>query len=345
MSAGFHRSSADNARSYTGSRAFAGRHEATSMNDILGGGNANDARPPPREMTGVGGILSGSAAAEPPRPMRVQAAQAPRQSDMDELMHGVSKLDMPRRDYSQKNNRGSNMLSALRPDDSDAPEVGDPFAHMRTRPKAIGGPAQSTTQPGPPGADQDVFAALRAAHRDLSVAAAAAPRDAKGALTEYGSLLRLLQARNLPLNADSAGTLIAHLDVNGAISFDDFMEVIAEGMRSSSEPAAAPAPSSGGYQSQQPPYRGAEPPLREPPIRVTANRPTAGYQGMQTLTRPDPTNAPQLDVASLLGGRKVETAATSADLAALLNGGSRGLNQHMKRSDLAMTQGKSAQFR
>lgn len=304
------------------------------MADILGG-NVAPVQPPPRVTTGVGGLLGGTAEPQPNRPLRIPAGAHPRASDMDQLMHGISAVEVSRREYNHKNRSGSSVMSALRPDDSEEAEVGDPFAHMRMRPKAIGGVAAQPQAVQPTGNDprsnDPVFAQLSAVHAELVRAAASAPRDASGAICEYSALLQLLQSRGLPLGADSAGTLLAHLDVNGTISFDDFMEVLASGMAPASEAAPAPAPS---YRSQ--------PPAREP-IVVRANQPPAlGYGGMKEIRMPAAPEPVRTDVGALLGGRKVATAATSAEIAALINP---GVNQHARRSDLSMTQGKGMQFR
>jgi hypothetical protein len=339
---GFHYSSGDNFRPAMGARTLA-FDKGGSMGDILGGGGARtDPAPPPRHGGGVAALFGGE---ETPtagsilshRKMLAIPGRGNSMSDImqgigamgvDDNAHGISKRPPPNSRHS-----GTGVLSALR---GEAAEAGmeDPFAHVRARPKRH--PRDVPQEPpvgAPPAADgvsasdRAAFEGLSRAHATLVAAAAKAPRDESGALVDYKPLLAQLAAQGLPLNADAAGTLIATLDVRGTISFDEFMDVIALGL--GPEPAAA-APTV--------PVAAAPPQpmsVRAPPTGVARPPPAR-------LAQPPPQPPTPQDASSLLGGRRVADAASSAQLAAVLN---RSAGQHARRSDLDITVSKSAQFR
>ena len=132
-----------------------------------------------------------------------------------------------------------------------------------------------------------------------------------GRLKDYHPLLDLLTSRNIKLNADAAGTLIATVDVEGGISFEDFMECVAMSFKGSEkqpppeghaqpQEAVAPAPA---------PVRGVVKGLGAPMLPLDAARstyrmpePTTTSSDMLLVKRPtfDPT---KLDVRNMLGGR------------------------------------------
>ena len=280
---------------------------------------------------------------------------------MNDVMHGVARLDLPRRAAPNPRYSGSSVLAALRPDDAEeAPETGDPFAHMRARPKVAGGPQQHCSpfdhpaQPpthqlaGPPPEDPDraLFNALHGAHAELDAAAASAPRDASGALIDYRPLLGMLESRGLKLTADAAGTLIAHLDVQGSLSFEVFMELIAESFKADRGGDRSMS-ADGQEQRPPPPQQRSQPTVRVSAPPAAAPAPTiprgAGGAAGEWMFQPRAPPQPQANVSSLLGGKKASAAATNADLAALLNGGT---SSHARRSDLeGATQGKSVRMR
>ena len=149
-----------------------------------------------------------------------------------------------------------------------------------------------------------------------------------GRLKDYHPLLDLLTSRNIRLNADAAGTLIATVDVEGGISFEDFMECVAMSFKGSEkqppeghaqpQEAVAPAPA---------PVRGVVKGLGAPMLPLDAARstyrmpePTTASSDMLLVKRPtfDPT---KLDVRNMLGKGGTAGAATNDNIAQLLNGG------------------------
>jgi len=237
------------------------------------------------------------------------------------------------------------MLSALQPDTRESDEAGaDPFAHVRTRPKAgaTGHPTNAAARTDPSAQsqliDNDPFLqAISVVHGELCEAAAAAPRDAvTGALEDYRVLLRVLADNDLPLSTDACGTLIAHFDVHRTIPLQSFAQLVAEGLQAP-QPPPQPQPTAAAPTSVAPPAR----------PRVAPTQPQMGaYDPSQWTMSNQPVQAVRpSDVASFLGHEKASQAATNFELARALNG---GLGQHARRgADAAygVTGGKSTQMR
>ena len=301
-----------------------------------------------------------------------QQVVAPSPSAINEVMRGVGSMGvddrlhgLSRRAPQDPRYAGNGALSALQ---WEAPEVGmdDPFAHARARPKAH--PRDNgANMPAPPGGlpgtedaanrsaaaaidaqERQVFESLSRAHSLLSAAVAKAPRDASGALVDYHPLLALLASNNLRLGADAAGTLIATLDVQGAISFEQFMDVIAIGLQSDEPPPPAPPPQQEQqYIAQR--HQAPPPPLAAPIVRAPRADPAALQSAKQAPMGsafasylPNYPHQPKpVDVHNILGGARVGSAAGNQELAALLNGGA----NHSRRSELTHTDGKTSQWR
>ena len=344
--AGFHRSAFDNSRSYAGSRTLGHDNSRSAMSEILGAPTAPAQPPPARPQSEVANILGGVSTAEP----AVRSPRAPK-SAMDDVMQGIAVLDPARGPRPvAKYNSGSSVLSALRPEASDADNTGgDPFAHMRTRPKAAAGghgrPADS--RPAAQEEKRDPFVeALAGVHRELCALAQATPRHpTTGALEDYHSLLGLLAARGLPLGSH-AGTLIAHFDVHGSISYDEFVQLVWAGLQETEEAAAAPAAAA----PAMPPggaLRPLEPAQQQPPApRVAPSQQKMGaYDPSQWTMMPALAAAKPKNAKMLLGGGTSANAATNMDLARALNG---GLGQHARRTadaEYSVTAGRSNQLR
>lgn len=293
---------------------------------------------------------------------------------VDDKLYGLSKKKLDQR-YS-----GQGALAALRGEEAEA-GMDDPFKHARARPKlhardmGVAAPMPAGGIPGTEDAanraavaaieasERKVFESLSNAHQALLAAARAAPRDGSGALIDYRPLLHLLATQHsINLNADAAGTLVATIDVQGGISFEEFMEVIAMGLQHGNPP---PGPAS----TAPPPQMHAEPrrpmpPAAAPVVRGVRADPVSLQQAkhqMQLAKSQAPASAfaeympnypqpkaPQ-NVQKLLGGVKVSSSAVAGasglagntDLAALLNGGT----NHSRRSEMAHTVGKSEQWR
>ena len=281
------------------------------------------------------------------------------QMGVDDALHGLG-----RRTLNQKHS-GAGALAALRGEEAEA-GMDDPFAHTRGGARAklhprdagmevalpnmgIPGTLDAATRDvmaaraaGAPskrgGPDEPISAQLRNIHNELnqlafSLEREAAPEDPRmgvlGRLKDYHPLLDLLTSRNIRLNADAAGTLIATVDVEGGISFEDFMECVAMSFKGSEKPpppeghaqpqeAVAPAPA---------PVRGVVKGLGAPMLPLDAARstyrmpePTTASSDTLLVKRPtfDPT---KLDVRNMLGKGGTAGAATNDNIAQLLNGG------------------------
>ena len=367
--AGFHHSSGDIARSFAGSRTLGHDRRQNAMSEIMGGGGGVPAPPPPRQSSQVASLFDGEEEALPRANRRPEPRSA---SVMDDVMRGVGVPDPARGPLPNlRHHSGSSVLAALRPDDPSTEEAGaDPFAHVRVRSKSRGPmpvvAASETTADAPApkaGAPTDTFIqALAGVHRDFSAMAASAPRDSGGALVDYRPLLTLLTDRGLPLNADAAGTLIAHVDVHRSVTYDTFVAILAGGMADSDAsdaasasavatqaPADALAPvAAQASVAPMPPPSGAQYPVSCTLSRcVPRVQPTAAFGAYNpsqwTMSRPAPPALPA-DAKAILAGSSATRAATNAELAALMNA---GLNKHARRSDAeySITLGKSAGLR
>ena len=142
---------------------------------------------------------------------------------------------------------------------------------------------------------------------------------------------------------------VAVLDVEGTISFEQFMDCVAMSMGSAEPEPPPPAPLPPAPQ----PVRGRATngpmqPLdaagwamgKAPPAPAKPSDPAAGLR----IHRPDVMAEATADVRGMLGGRKAGAASLVANqgIVDLLNGGS---SQHGRKSDIGITVGKSSQFR
>ena len=143
---------------------------------------------------------------------------------------------------------------------------------------------------------------------------------------------------------------VAVIDVEGTISFEQFMDCVAMSMGSASQaepPPPAPLPP-----APQPvrgrATNGPMQPLdaagwamgKAPPAVAKPSDPSDGLR----VRRPDVKAEATADVRGMLGGHKAGGASlvTNQGIVDLLNGGS---SQHGRKSDIGITVGKSAQFR
>ena len=261
----------------------------------------------------------------------------------------------------------------------------DPFAHHRkpklhARDMGIASPPPAGGIPGTEDAanrqavaaieasERKVFEPLRAAHQALN-APQSAPRDGSGALSDYRPLLSLLTTEhNIKLNADAAGTLVATLDVQRGVSFEEFMEIIAMGLRhddpparpllgvailsslSSSSLSSSNSSSSSSRSPQRLSSRACVPTQcrcsRPSRCKMPKQQPTSAYAAPTC-----PTTLSQRrrrTSRSCLGAPRCPSAVAGAsglagntELAALLNGST----NHSRRSEMPHTVGKSSQWR
>lgn len=345
---GFHRSSADVNRSFAGSRTLGGDGSRGAMSEILGGPTTQVAAPPPRRQSDVGSLLGGQAAESEQRSLRMRGSAAASKSAMDDVMHGVAVLDPLRGPKPvQKYNSGSSVLSALRPEISGADATGeDPFAHMRVRPKPAG-PASRATENREP--VNPFVEALAGVHHEFCQLADSLPRLPTGQLVDFRPLLELLSKRNLPVDADSAGTLIATIDVNRTISYDEFVQLLASGLQEEAPaaPPAAPAPAPA-QQAAKPTQLAFAQPAGP---RVHPTQSFGQYDPSQWKASAQPSFVPLVQppntaaiTRGMLGHGSTQKAATNAELVNVLNA---GLGQHNRRSnpEYVPTYGKSAQMR
>lgn len=396
---GFHNSSGDVARNYAGRGALGYDSKRGAMSDILGGGG-NDFQEPvappvaPRDrgqnMASLMDYTQTNMAAGASRPAagrrQAPAVTNPAPSAMDEIIRGVGEMGADDKLYGLSKKKldqryaGNGALAALRGEEAEA-GMDDPFAHHRkpklhARDMGIASPPPAGGIPGTEDAanrqavaaieasERKVFESLRAAHQALNAAAQSAPRDGSGALSDYRPLLSLLTTEhNIKLNADAAGTLVATLDVQRGVSFEEFMEIIAMGLRHDDPPARPPA---GGGHPQQPQQQQFQqqfqPQPAAPVVKGVRADPVSLQQAKQMqMPKQQPTSAyapympnypqpkaPQ-NVSQLLGGAKVSSSAVAGasglagntELAALLNGST----NHSRRSEMPHTVGKSSQWR
>ena len=379
---GFHNSSGDVNRSFGGARTGIGYDSKKgAMSDILGGGSAPEVAPPPRARGGIASLMDHSRSNEvsvpSPTGKKHVPAPDPTGSAMKEAMRGVGAMGvddrlhgLSRRAPSDPRYSGQGALSALRHEAEDA-GADDPFRQHRVRPKMHprdAGVEMRAPPGGLPGTEdaaeraakralEDQEAAVRQhfalAHQALVAAVSTAPREPTGALADYRPLLALLATHNLRLNADGAGTLIATLDVQGSVSFQEFMEIIAMGLASDDPPPAAAPPSS------QPPYAPQVPRVSPPqaaPIVRGVPRPEPSSAAMTQAKGqkaslyaeylPNYPKPPEKqNVHALLQGQRVANSGANQNLANLLNPGQRHNRKQGEEGDLVATNGKSSQWR
>lgn len=363
--AGFHRSSGDVKRSFGGARSNGLGYDngKGSMGDILGSGSreASAPVPPPRAAGGVASLLNADRLAEfqDPRAIGRRNIPQPAGSAMNDVMTGVGELGADDSLYglskiapANKKYSGGGALSALRWEEA---EVGmdDPFAQMRARGPKIHindrpgpthpPPAAAGLPPKPSGGDP----LLVSAHTQLLLQASKSARDANtGALLDYRPLLQVLAGFGLELSADGAGTLIATLDVHGSITYDEFLQCLAMGSSAQENaPAPAPPPPQATLRAA-PVVRGAPAPAPAPAGRGAGGSGprdmAAEAAGLMMRVPPLPASPPKADVAQMLHGRGAGSAATSQELAALLN---RQQGMHARKSEMTYTVGKSQLWR
>lgn len=349
--AGFHRTAVD--RSYAGSRQL-GYDSRGGMSSILSHDAPKPVAAPLSDRRG-GSQVAAALNEQPAAAPSPRKAQGPR-SELDEVMHGIGRIEMPRgiAPAGRHQRAGGSMAAALQPEAQEAAVEEDPFGCARNGrgrrvagghasselgavdgflpPKGTLPPARAPAAGG--GEDDAVHQQLAGLHGELQRTCAGLARDAEGALCDYRPLLAVLEAAGLRLGPDAAGTLIATCDVQGGISFEEFMQVIAMGFGEEAAPQPPPPPPEPAQQAMAAKF--------QKPIGVRGPPGgSMGYGGFAPVGAEAP--APP-DVRQMLQGKNVGGAAASMEIAALLN----GTAHHGRKSaqgDIGLTVGRSSQMR
>jgi len=243
----FHRSAADNHRAHA-SRTLGYDNSRGAIASIMNhesqpqGAERLPTHPLRHDGGGVAASLREVAEAPPEHIIpggRRGMAYAPKEtgSAMNEVMHGISRLEMPRRTPVDVKYTGANMYAALFAGESAAREavIDDPFGHcrgsaVRKVPSSAAGSEigasrghshASSRCPSREAAAAPATAAGRA-YNDFLAAAASAPREADGTLHDIRPIIEVLERAGMPLTPSAAGTLIAAVDVGRSITFADF---------------------------------------------------------------------------------------------------------------------------
>lgn len=178
-----------------------------------------------------------------------QKARA-RGSEMDLAMHGIGAIEKPRRAPPPAHQQGSQM-QALMSGESPPPgaALDDPFAHVRGggrhRPAAQAYPtdplalinadlglsaldrqATNPAAPQPCHDSNDLVRSVNEAYDALMRAVTSAPREADGSFSDYTFVFDILQRHGFQLGTEGAGNLIASCDVQGGISFSEFLQCL-----------------------------------------------------------------------------------------------------------------------
>lgn len=333
------------------------------MGALLSGGDVVQVPPPPSQKTGVAAAMEqGPAPVAERRPLRADSGVRPGETGaMSDTLGYRGKPEEPTRRAPNPKHQGGSMLEMLQPDLAKGVEAGevDPFAHARggaarkgptpNPPRSLlaavggdnfsiaglslGGTAPAAgAAPAAPVAEDPLHAQLVAVHAELLALVKGAARGAEGELLDYQPLLALLASHGIRLDPNAAGTLIATCDVQGGITFDEFMECLAHGF---AEPEAAPPPA-------------AHAPPAVSPVRVPRAPGQAGSPAFEPLVG----SAAQgdhgrADVKAMLEGKSVSHGASSMiEVSRLLNGSpSAHARQAAAKSDLRPTQVRGLQFR